>query len=45
MVDALKACGGNVQFTLYPEADHPDSWILAYADPELYKWLLEQETK
>jgi len=45
MVDALKACGGNVQFTLYPEADHPDSWILAYADPELYKWLLEQERK
>jgi predicted peptidase len=42
MVNALKACGGNVRFTLYPDADHPASWTRAYADPELYKWLLEQ---
>ncbi|MDP8966557.1 MAG: alpha/beta hydrolase [Cyanobacteriota bacterium] len=24
-VEALKACGGNVKFTVYPEAEH-DSW-------------------
>jgi predicted peptidase len=42
MVEALKACGGNVKFTLYSDADHGASWTRAYADPELYKWLLEQ---
>jgi dipeptidyl aminopeptidase/acylaminoacyl peptidase len=45
MVDALKACGGNVKFTLYPDADHAASWTRAYADPELYKWLLEQRLR
>lgn len=45
MVDALKACGGNVKFTLYPDADHGASWTRAYADPELYKWLLEQRLR
>jgi predicted peptidase len=42
MVDALQACSGEVRFTLYPEANHEDSWKLTYADPELYEWLLEQ---
>jgi len=41
MVNALKECGGNVQFTVYPEADH-DSWTATYDNPELYKWLLQQ---
>jgi predicted peptidase len=40
MVLALKLCGGNVNFTIYPEADH-DSWSKAYNDPELYSWFLE----
>ncbi len=39
MVDALKAAGGNVRFTVYPEAGH-DSWTQAYNNPELYDWLL-----
>ncbi|MHB1038056.1 MAG: carboxylesterase family protein [Pirellulales bacterium] len=42
MVKALKEAGGNVKFTVYPEAGH-DSWTAAYEDPELYKWLLEQK--
>ena len=41
MVDALKDCGGNVKYTLYPEVDH-FAWVPAYKDPELYKWLLRQ---
>jgi len=45
MVKALKSCGGNVRFTLYPDADHAASWTRAYADPELYKWLLEQRLR
>ena len=45
MVKALKSCGGNVRFTLYADADHAASWTRAYADPELYKWLLEQRLR
>jgi predicted peptidase len=41
LVDALKACGGNVRFTVYPDAMH-DSWTETYDNPELYTWLLEQ---
>lgn len=40
MVDALKACGGEVKFTVYPEAGH-DSWSMAYNTPELYQWFLQ----
>jgi len=42
MVKALEACGGDVRLTLYPDAGHADSWERAYADPELYKWLMAQ---
>ncbi len=41
-VNALQACGGNVRLTLYPEADHEGAWELAYSDPVLYSWLLQQ---
>lgn len=44
MVNALKACGGNVQFTVYPEAGH-DAWTQTYNNPELYEWLLGQQKK
>lgn len=44
MVDALKAAGGEVQFTIYPEAGH-DSWTETYNDPQLYEWMLEQERR
>jgi predicted peptidase len=40
MVNALKACGGDVQFTIYPDAGH-DSWTPTYANPELYNWFLK----
>jgi len=42
MVNALKACGGNVQFTVYPEADH-DSWTATYDNPEFWDWMLKQK--
>ncbi len=42
MVQALQACPGNVRFTLYPDADHLGSSNRAYADPQLYDWLLAQ---
>lgn len=42
MVEAVKAAGGNVKFTVYPEAGH-DSWTETYDNPEFYQWLLEQK--
>lgn len=41
MVDSLKRAGGNVQFTVYPEANH-DSWTETYNNPKLYEWLLSR---
>lgn len=40
MVEALKARGGEVKFTVYPEADH-DSWTETYLNPDLYEWFLQ----
>jgi predicted peptidase len=42
MVEALKKAGGDVKFTVYPEAGH-DSWTETYNNPELYEWLLQQK--
>jgi predicted peptidase len=42
MVDALKEIGGNIKFTIYPEAGH-DSWTETYNNPEFYNWLLKQK--
>ncbi len=42
MVEAIQAAGGNVKFTVYPEAGH-DSWTETYNNPELYTWLLAQK--
>lgn len=42
MVEALKAAGGDVRYTEYPEAGH-DSWTAAYRDPELATWMLSKE--
>lgn len=39
MVRALRAAGGDVRFTVYPDAGH-DSWTETYANPEVYDWLL-----
>lgn len=44
MVKALRAAGGDVKFTLYRNAGH-DSWTQAYANPRLYRWLLEHGTQ
>lgn len=42
MVDALKACGGDVSFTIYPSVHH-DSWTQTYNNPQLFKWFLEHQ--
>jgi predicted peptidase len=40
-VNALKAYGGNVELTIYPGIGH-NAADPAYAEPELYRWLLSQ---
>lgn len=41
LVEALRACGGDVQFTIYPGAGHNvESQV--YKTPELYEWMLAQ---
>lgn len=42
MVDALKACNGNVKFTIYPGAGH-DSWTETYNNAKLYEWFLKHK--
>jgi predicted peptidase len=39
MVDAVKRAGGDVRFTVYPEATH-NSWKETYDNQEVYDWLL-----
>jgi predicted peptidase len=39
MVHAIRCAGGDVRFTVYPDVGH-DSWKRAYANPEVYDWLL-----
>lgn len=42
MVEAVKAAGGNAKLTLYPGVGH-DSYTRTYANPETFRWLLEQK--
>jgi predicted peptidase len=42
LVEALKACGSGVRFTVYEDADHEVTWRRAYADPALIEWLAAQ---
>ncbi len=39
MVNVLKECGSDVQFTVYPEGGH-DIWTETYNNPQLYEWFL-----
>jgi len=44
MVNALKNCGGDVKFKIYPDVGH-GAWVQAYNDPELYTWFLSHSRK
>lgn len=44
MVEAVKACGGDARFTVYPYAGH-ECWMGAYNGKELYDWFLEHRRK
>lgn len=40
LCDELRHMGADVQFTVYPYADH-DSWSETYSNPDFYQWLLK----
>lgn len=42
MVRRLRECGGQVRFTVYPDAGH-DSWSRTYDNAELYEWFLRHK--
>lgn len=44
MVDALRAAGGDVEFTVYPDATH-DVWTRTFADDGLYQWMIAQRRR
>ena len=41
MIAAINACGGHAKLSVYPDIGH-NVWDVAYADPKLYEWLLQQ---
>jgi predicted peptidase len=40
-VDSLKNFGGDIRFTVYPNAGH-DAWTETYNNSEVFEWLLKQ---
>jgi predicted peptidase len=44
MIEAVKKCGGNPQFTEYPEVKH-NAWDFAFKDKEMLKWMFSQVKK
>ena len=41
LIETLKTAGAQPKWTVYPGVGH-ESWYQAYADPELYDWMLAQ---
>lgn len=41
MVGALKAAGGDVKYTVLPEAGHAGAWVYAYGEAGLFDWFLQ----
>jgi predicted peptidase len=42
---SLADCGGEVEWTLYPDAGHGETYARAYRDPALYDWFLQHTRK
>jgi predicted peptidase len=42
IVDAAKACGIDVTYTVYANGNH-NAWDATYANPTLYGWFLEHK--
>ena len=44
MVEAIKAAGGSVRYNEYEGVGH-NSWDKAYAEPEIFSWMLAQKLR
>jgi hypothetical protein len=44
MVEAIKAAGGSVRYNEYEGVSH-NSWDKAYAEAELFPWMLSKKLK
>lgn len=44
LIEEIEAKGGEPRLTIYPGVGH-NSWDLAYGDPELRSWLVEQRSQ
>ncbi len=44
IVDAAKACGVDVKYTIYPGGNH-NAWDATYSNPELYAWFLSHKNQ
>lgn len=44
MIAAVRKAGGDPKYTEYQGVGH-DSWVKAYGDPELYKWMFAQHLR
>jgi len=44
MVEALRALNADVRYTEYEGVGH-NSWDKAYAEPEIFSWMLSQKLK
>jgi predicted peptidase len=42
VINTLIRCGGNPNFTTYPNLYH-DCWTTTYANPAIYTWLLTKK--
>lgn len=40
ILETLADCGGEVEFTMYPEENHFSTYAKAYRDPAVYEWML-----
>jgi predicted peptidase len=43
LVEALRECGGNPLFTLYPNEGHKGAWTRAYTSQALFDWMLSYQ--
>jgi len=44
MAAALRAAGGDVRYTEFPDANH-NAWDPAYRSPALWEWLFAQRRR
>ena len=42
---ALRKAGANVSLKIYPDADHKETWVNAFAEPDYISWVFERSKR